>query len=79
MMEPAPGIIWAAIPIELVTEGFGEPFPAPVEVTVEGRLVQVLPGSGGLGSVCRLISGNPQDYLDSRWQPGAQIRLHQGE
>lgn len=75
MNNAGPSIIWAAIPMELVTEGLEPPWPDLVEVAVEGRTVLATAGENGYGLVQRLISGDPQDYLDPRWQPGARIRL----
>lgn len=71
------GLIWTAMPIELVAEGLlpADPAPAPVEIRVEDRLLQVQPGADGSATICRLISPDPQDYLDPRWQPGASVNM----
>jgi hypothetical protein len=74
--DTAPGVIWAAIPIELVTEGMEPPYPEPVEVSLEGRILQVTPSGDGTGILRRLISTDPADYLDPRWQPGSRVKLH---
>jgi hypothetical protein len=75
--EDGAGLLWTALPVELVVEGM-EPVAEPtVEMAVEGRLLLVRPGPDGTGSVERLISCSPQDYLDPRWQPGARVPLHQ--
>ena len=74
-MDAGPGVLWTAMPIELVTDGLVPQAQACVEHWVEGRLLLVTPGAGGTGTVQRLISGNAQDYLDPRWQPGAVINL----
>lgn len=75
MTECGPGILWSVMPIELVLEGAAPEYPRLVDVVVEGRLLQVEPGQDGYGTVVRLISGQAQDYLDPRFQPGTQLRL----
>jgi hypothetical protein len=44
-------------------------------ISREGILLQVEPIDGARGSVIRTLSGNPQDFLDPRWQPGAVVNL----
>lgn len=74
----APGVLWTAMPLELVVEGIDQ-VQAPahtMEMSVaDGLMLQVVPGADGMGTIQRLISGNAQDYLDARWQPGARIPL----
>jgi hypothetical protein len=43
-----------------------------------GRLHLVVRLPNATGRVERLISADPQDYLDPRWQPGAVVSLHVG-
>lgn len=74
-MSDAFGLLWTAIPVELVVDGMIPQAEACVEMNVEGRILQVLPGGNGTGTVQRLISGQAQDYLDPRWQPGATVSL----
>ena len=66
-------VLWTPLPLELVTAGLEPAMPAPAEVRVRGRLVQVAPVGPGAGTVVRLISSDPQDYLDPQFQPGANI------
>jgi hypothetical protein len=63
------------MPMELVTQGLEPEMTACVEQRVEGRLLLVTPGPGGTGTVQRLISTDPFDYLDPRWQPGTVLPL----
>jgi len=63
------------MPLELVMEGGPTGQVPPQELWVEGRLLLVEPQEGGMARVIRLISGNPQDYLDPRFQPGTLIRI----
>lgn len=74
-MDEAFSLLWTCMPAELVVDGM---FPAAqncVEMNVEGRILQVLPGADGTGTLQRLISCDPADYLDPRWQPGSRIAL----
>ena len=75
MTDTGCSVLWSAIPSEWVVDGLLPPAPAAMEMRVEGRLLQVLPGANGTGMVQRLLSTDPQDYLDPRWQPGAQVSL----
>ncbi|MEW8977325.1 MAG: YlzJ-like family protein [Symbiobacterium sp.] len=75
MTDCGPGVLWSALPLELVLEGLVQPPAAVREVVVDGRLLQVTPGGDGHGTVVRLISGRAEDYLDARFQPGARVRL----
>lgn len=74
-MSEAFGLLWTAIPMELVTEGMFPQAEACVEVDVDGRTLQVLPGTDGMGTVQRLISLQPADYLDPRFQPGSRVSI----
>lgn len=76
-MEIGASILWTAMPVEMVIDGLQPQAPAAVDMVVEGRLLQVLPGQNGQGTVQRLLSTDPQDYLDPRWQPGMVINLAQ--
>lgn len=77
MTELGASILWTAMPVDLVTDGLQPEIPAAVDMVVDGRLMQVMPGQGGRGTVQRLLSTDPQDYLDPRWQPGMVINLPQ--
>jgi len=71
-------ILWTALPMELVIEGLTEgQAPGPcMEMSVGGRLLLVHPAENGMGRVERLISGNADDYLDARFQPGCMVPLY---
>lgn len=77
MTELGASILWTAMPVEMVVNGLEPQPPAAMEMMVEGRLLQVLPGQNGRGTVQRLLSTDPQDYLDPRWQPGAAVSLEE--
>lgn len=74
-MEIAPSVLWTAMPLELVVDGLTPQAQACSEVMMAGRLLLVRPGADGTGTVERLVSGNAQDYLDPRWQPGAVVPM----
>lgn len=75
MSNCGPGVIWSAMPIEMIMQGT-EPEAAPwVEIQIGSGVVLVEPGGDGTGTVVRLISTNPRDYLDPRFQPGTRLRI----
>ncbi|MFZ5823326.1 MAG: YlzJ-like family protein [Bacillota bacterium] len=75
MSSAGPGILWSVMPIELVLEGLAPSTPARAEMVVDGRILEVEPGSDGTATVQRLLSTDPRDYLDPRFQPGARVRV----
>ncbi len=56
----------------LTAEGLAAP---PVELPLGGRRLIVSPQPDGSARLVRLISTDPADYLDPRWQPGAAVSL----
>lgn len=74
-MEQGFSMLWTALPMELVLEDQVTPVPQCVDLIQEGRTLQVLPLGDGAGVIQRLVSTNPQDYLDPRWQPGVRVPL----
>jgi hypothetical protein len=64
-MDVAPGILWTVMPLELVMQA-GEEAPALRSVWQGDRLVMLRAD----GTVERLLSTNPYDYLDPALQPG---------
>lgn len=42
-------------------------------VEVQGIPMLVEPAGMGCGKVRRILSTNPQDFLDPRWQPGVMV------
>lgn len=78
MTECGPCVLWSVVPAEWVLDGLTPAAPPLREAVVDGRLVQVAPGADGWGTVVRLISGQAQDYLDARFQPGAKVMLGPG-
>jgi hypothetical protein len=79
-MEMGASVLWSIVPMEQVMEGFviENAVEPRMEMSVAGRLLQVVPLPPATGRVERLNSADPQDYLDPRWQPGAVVSLHVG-
>jgi hypothetical protein len=72
--EQGPGVLWTAMPLELVTAGLTAA-PDWVEHRIEGRLVLVAPAGDGTGRIERLLSTAPDDYLNPRFAPGSVVHL----
>lgn len=64
-MDCGPGILWTVMPLELVMQA-GTEAPALTAVWQGDRLVMLRPD----GTVERLHSTNPYDYLNPALQPG---------
>lgn len=75
MSECSPGILWSVMPLELVLEGLAPEMPPRAEMAVANGVLVVEPQTDGSGTVVRLISSDPKDYLDPRYQPGSRIRM----
>lgn len=75
MSQAGPGILWSVMPIEMVLEGMAPAYPARAEMMVDGRVLEVEPGSDGMATVVRLLSTAPGDYLKPEFQPGARVRM----
>lgn len=52
-----------------------EPSIGSREVNVGGAIMQVQTMEDGFGKITRVISTNPQDYLNPQFQPGTTISL----
>ncbi len=68
-------ILYTALPLELIWEGYSDFSPQYQEIEKEGRVLLIEPLSFNQGKVARLISSNPQDYMDPSFQPGEIINL----
>lgn len=66
-------IFYSSIPDEIVFEGWDEPRVRPVEVNVNGLLMEVLPVSSTQAAIVRLICPDPQVYLNPAYAPGQMI------
>jgi hypothetical protein len=65
-------VLYTVMPMELV-------FASEEQVRLRlcrssGRVLLVREEGSGWGRVEALLSTNPQDFLDPRWQPGTPVR-----
>ncbi len=65
-------LIWTVIPEELVFSGLEE-VKREKEVVYRGRRLLVSPLPEGKMCIMRVISSNPRDFMDPRFQPGTVI------
>lgn len=68
-------IHYVALPLELVFEGSEMYRPDLVETTVGGVTMLIERTSPVEGRIVRLISPNPQDYLNPQFAPGTAVRF----
>lgn len=70
-------LLYTIVPSEAIFgwDGEGEEEGSSHELAIEVQGVQMLiePAGTGCGRVRRILSTNPQVYLDPRWQPGEMI------
>jgi len=68
-------IHYAALPLELVFEGFETYRPDLVETRVGGVTMLIERTGPAEGRIVRLISPNPQDFLNPQFAPGTMVRF----
>ncbi len=68
-------ILYTALPLELILEGYEEFSPKYEEIKKDGQLLLIEPISFNRGKIVRLISSNPQDYMNPSLQPGEIIGI----
>ncbi len=68
-------ILYTTQPQELIWEGYADFSPKYQEITKDGRLLLIEPLSFNQGKIVRLISSNPQDYMNPSFQPGELINI----
>ncbi|HEY8391949.1 MAG TPA: YlzJ-like family protein [Capillibacterium sp.] len=68
-------LFYSIYPLEVVLAAGEEEQPAASwrEVEVEGRKVLVTVNQRGEQVITRLLSTDPEDFLDPRWTPGNVI------
>ncbi len=64
-------MLYTVMPLEEVLDGIDDPPPKLVDVAMGGVLLQVEPLSDFSYRIERVISSDPQVYLDIQYQPGA--------
>lgn len=70
-------ILYTPVPPEaILMQAWGES-PELVEVEIgDKKRILVSPIDQRRGRVVRLLSTDPDDYLDYRWEPGSIVPLH---
>jgi hypothetical protein len=69
-------ILYTPLPLEQVLEGFDKA-PAPYEeIQLGGLTMQLEPNGPYSGKIVRMISPNPNDYLNPAYAPGQVIRFY---
>lgn len=63
-------MLYTIYPMELVFQSAEEPHYFTVSL---GHRTFVLETADGQARLVRLISSDPRDYLDPRWQPGTTV------
>lgn len=66
-------IHYTILPLEAVMDGIEDMAANSIEVTVNGITMQVQPLNATQASIVRIISPNPQDYLNPQYSPGKVI------
>jgi hypothetical protein len=62
-------------PLDMVLDGMDKMEHTSVDIVMHGISMQVQPISATQASIVRLISGNPQDYLNPSYSPGRVIEF----
>lgn len=69
-------IHYSVVPLDMVlAAGNLEELPETVELAFGDITMEVRPDGPREAVIVRLISGNPQHYLDPRYAPGRRIAL----
>lgn len=66
-------IIYSPIPLEEIFKGIESEVTAPEELDWKGVKMEVHPLNRYQAKIIRLLSHNPQDFLDPRLSPGQVI------
>ncbi|MBO8170955.1 MAG: YlzJ-like family protein [Bacillaceae bacterium] len=71
-------IVYSAMPVEQIFDGMDRYQPEYQEVQVDGLTMLVEPVNAMEGKIVRLLSPNPQDYLNPKYTPGNKIFFRPG-
>ncbi|MBP1991276.1 YlzJ-like family protein [Paenibacillus eucommiae] len=66
-------IYYSVIPSEVIFQGMEDFHPHYEEIQLNGLTMQVEPIGSNQARIVRLISTNPQDYINPRYTPGTMI------
>ncbi|WP_274361403.1 YlzJ-like family protein [Paenibacillus thermotolerans] len=67
-------ILYTPMPLEQIFQGI-EDIAAPQEITLNGVTMQVEVLSASQARIVRLISPNPDDYMNESYAPGSIIQF----
>lgn len=70
-------LMWTIVPVNHIFDSFEDKRPSYQEIQYQGVTMLVTPIENGMGTVVRLISPNPQDYLNPAFQPGSTVPMYQ--
>jgi hypothetical protein len=69
-------IYYTTMPMDVVMEGFEQrEKPRYYEISLNGVRMQVQAINERQASIVRILSGNPQDYLNPNYAPGTLIEF----
>ncbi|MCW2277876.1 YlzJ-like family protein [Heliophilum fasciatum] len=68
-------ILYTPLPMEAVLDGAEPVLPAMMTKSYQGRIVMGYQRTDGHFEVARLLSTDPQDYLDPGLQPGQYLAI----
>lgn len=71
--------MYTVMPMEQLWEGLWKEQMPLMEMSVAGRLIQVMPKDEKTGIIVRMLNGNLYDYLDPAYSPGTEIPLYTGK
>lgn len=66
-------IMYSIVPVEQIFEGFDNEQEPLEEISIDGILMQVQPISSRQAKIVRIISPDPQDFLNPSYAPGKMI------
>ena len=67
-------MLYTVIPIDDVLASWENDPPTTIDMVVQGVLMEVEPLGNFSGRIVRLISSNPNDYIDPNHQPGSILK-----
>jgi hypothetical protein len=68
-------IHYTALPLEVVMDGIEKMEATDIEIMINGIMMQVQPLNTTQATIVRIMSGNPQDYLNPQYSPGRIIEF----
>ncbi|NOU93371.1 hypothetical protein GC093_09095 [Paenibacillus sp. LMG 31456] len=68
-------IHYTVLPMEVVMEGIDKMEATSVEIVMNGIMMQVQPLNSTQATIVRIMSCDPQNYLNPRYSPGSIIEF----